>query len=269
MAGSAAFFAPLISTRPDNGTPPTTRILSIAFPGNYTTGQTLQIFQNRPDHKPGARQQLPERIDECRVDLEQQMAPRAQPLPGLGEKAGVDLGSGAAPEESQVRLVVNDRPIQSSGICAGQVREVADDEIERRFGSESFQKIATHEFDPAVGSVPGNVLARHGEGGWTYVGGAAAGTRHLVCKRNGDTARPGAHIDEADCPVAAFIRQGHSPFYELLRLRARDEHSRIHRETEAVELLPAGDVLEWDAGRAPLHERRVLIPMLPGERLRK
>jgi hypothetical protein len=71
MAGSAAFFAPLISTRPDNGAPPTTRILSIAFPGNYTTGQTLQILQNRLHHESRAGQKLPERFQTRRIDLKQ------------------------------------------------------------------------------------------------------------------------------------------------------------------------------------------------------
>jgi hypothetical protein len=160
-----------------------------------------------------------------------------------------------------MRLVVDHIPIQPSGISAGHVGKITENEIKQRFGTEYFEKIATHKVDPPAGAVPSNVPACHRECGRAYVHGEPAGVRDLPGKRNGDTARTGAHIDESDRAVSAFTRQSHSPLYEQLRLRAWNEHGRAHCETEAIELLPAGDVLERDTGGTLSYERCVPLPV--------
>src|SRR5512139_620822 len=186
MAGSAAFFAPLISTRPDRGAPPTTRILSIAFPGNYTTGQTLQILQNRFDRESGGSQHPPQRLKTRRVDFDEQMPARAQAQSSLRKEAGVDVGPRFAAEERQMRFVVDDCPIQPAGVRTGNVRKITEDEIEGRHDAEGFEEITTDEVDAPIGPVPDDVLPRYGERGRTYVDGKPARIRDLPGKRDRD-----------------------------------------------------------------------------------
>ena len=118
------------------------------------------------------------------------------------------------------------------------------------------------------------VFAGDGERGGRDVGGRDVRVRQMVRERDGDGAGAGADVEDAEgsvtkkqipplrlrfrrrsCGMTTQIvlrsRQfGEDGFDEVLRLGTRDEDGGSDAEGESVELLLAGDVLDWFVGQA-------------------
>src|SRR5207245_726657 len=135
-----------------------------------------------------------------------------------------------------------------------EVRQVGDDAVDGR--DQRHQEIALPELDPVGHAVGERVRARHGERVRGDVGRDHVHPRLVRRDRDGDRPRPRTHVDDREGAAGDVPACG---LDERLSLGARDEHARIHREAEAVELLPATEVRDRLAAGATVDELPVAL----------
>ena len=166
------------------------------------------------------------------------------------EQRPVRLHPVVAAEQRAARLEVADVAVDGVELRGGDVRGVADDQVEapvERVSPGAFNERGL-DAEP-LGVRPGDI-----QRGPAHIGRDHLDARHLRGERDRDAPAPGAEVGDAHRRAVARTQHRERPLDERLRLRPRDEHVAVDAERPPVELPRAGDVGHRLALPAPAHQ---------------
>ena len=134
------------------------------------------------------------------------------------------------------------------GVVA-QIGQVRDDDV-HRVGDRS-EQISFAQLDPIGDAVAQRVLPSDDERIDADVGRDHVHGPLVRRDRDRDRARTGPHVRDGERAAGDALARGVD---ERFRLGARDQHSRIDREAEPVELLEAAQIRDGFAARPPFDQ---------------
>jgi len=174
-----------------------------------------------------------------------------------------DIQAALAREDRHPGLELEHGPFYFGGFVKGNVRRVADDEVEIVFICESFQDIALQETNATLelqarGIGAGDFQSLGGEIDSEYLCGL-----QFTRQCEGYAAGTSPYID--DSRSRDFARQLHYRFNQVFGLRARNEDGGRNDEVESPKLLVSGDVLCRESAGTPTDELLVALDLVGGQ----
>src|SRR5262249_52824327 len=206
----------------------------------------------RADCKALCGEKSRDRIGHSGTELDDDVRARRQQAPRVRRDPTISGKPIRAAIERELRIVVAHLRIEPRPFRLGNVRRVAENEIET--AGERGAEIAGDERRAVRKSEPFGIFAREIKRRWPYVGPDAVGISKLMQQREQQGARTAAAAGDAQTPRRLWADDGERRLDQGLGLRPGHQHRGRDDEREAPELLAAENAGDRLAGDAPSRE---------------